>query len=92
VAVKEWLPGVVSDEVVVLALPATTGTGPMVAVPSENVTVPVAVEGVTLAVNSTPCPGLIEVGEAERLVVEVALLTCWLTGKELLALKVPSPE
>jgi hypothetical protein len=64
----------------------------MAAVPSIKVTVPVAVAGVTLALNVTACPGFAEVGVAESEVVEVALLTCSATGKELLEPNVLSPE
>ena len=60
--------------------------------PSMKVTVPVAEEGVTLAVNTTPWPGDEERGVAESTTEELALLTCTLTGVELLELNVLSPE
>jgi hypothetical protein len=83
----------VRDDVTMLAIPDATATGtPMGVVPSMKVMVPVTVEGVTLADNCTACPGLDDVGEAVSTVVVVALLTCWLTGNELLWLNVLSPE
>jgi len=47
--------------------------------PSRNVTVPVALEGATLAVNVTFWPGLVEPGTACNDVVVAARLTTWLT-------------
>jgi len=86
-----------SDDVVVLALPFATDTGaPIATVPSMKVTVPVRtpvpVVGPTLAVNTTAWPGFDEVGAAVRTVVVGALLTCSVTGRELLEPNVLSPE
>ena len=80
-------------EVTMVATPPTTATGaPMGVLPSMKVMVPVAVAGVTLADNCTAWPGLDDVGEAVRTVAVVALLTCWVTGNELLWANVLSPE
>ena len=47
-----WLPAA-KAEVVSVAVPELSAELPMLVAPSKNVTVPVAVEGVTAAVNVT---------------------------------------
>ena len=63
-------------------------------VPSRNVTMPVAVEGVTVAVSVTGLPDTCDAGSAVRLVVVAPRLafTCRLTAVEVLAANVALPE
>jgi hypothetical protein len=72
-AVKERLPAAriaVERE----AIPPVRFTVPIAVPPSLKVTVPVALEGVTVAVKVTVWPGVAEVGEAEIVVADVALV------------------
>jgi hypothetical protein len=50
---------------------------PSVAAPSKNVTVPVAVEGVTAAVNVTDCPEVDGLRLEARAVLVPTLFTVW---------------
>jgi len=59
--------------------------------PSLNVTVPVALEGVTEANKVTGWPGVADVGDADRRVVESAFLTTSVTAVEVLAALLASP-
>ena len=79
-----------SAVVVHVATPATRATLFNVTVPFLNVTVPVGVPlycGETVAVNVTGCPKAAGVREVARAVVELALLTTWLTAVEVLVVK-----
>jgi hypothetical protein len=87
--VIEWVP-TAREEVENVAVPELSVPLPMVVPPSRNVTVPVAVEGDTAAVNVTTCPerdGL----RLDANVVLVLALVVWTRTAELLALSLPSP-
>jgi hypothetical protein len=60
--------------------------------PSKNCTVPVAAEGVTVAVNSTFCPNVDGFGALASDVLELAVFTVWLWAADVLPLKLVSPE
>jgi hypothetical protein len=81
-AVREWLPAVrvaVANE----ADPLLRVPGPSAAVPSLKVTMPVAVDGLTVAVRVTVCPGVVDAAEVPRVVVDVALVCpTWVTVKD----------
>ncbi len=59
---------------------------PRVVVPSRNVTVPVAVEGVIVAVNFTEEPNVEGLAEEARVTVEFALFTVCGRAEDVLAL------
>jgi len=59
--------------------------------PSLNVTVPVAVGGVTVAVRATTCPVVAGLGEITRLVALVPCPIATPTADDRLGLKLPSP-
>jgi hypothetical protein len=67
-AVIECVPAV-ENEVVRVAFPELSVPVPSVVVPSRNVTVPVAVEGATVAVSVTLVPVVVDVEEDVRAVV-----------------------
>ena len=64
---------------------------PRVLLPSLKVTVPVAVLGVTLAVNVTDCPNTEVPVEDERTVTVLTGLTVWVTTALVLPLSLSSP-
>jgi hypothetical protein len=84
----EWAP-TVKIPVVRCALPEATATVPSRTAPFLNVTVPVAILGVIVAVNITGCSKTDGFTEAARLVVEVSLTPC--VNAAVLALNLPSP-
>jgi hypothetical protein len=59
---------------------------PNVLLPSLNVTVPVADEGVTVAVKVTEVPNVEGFLDEATVVVEVALLTVWVSAEDVLPL------
>jgi hypothetical protein len=67
---------------------------PTAVVPSRNVTIPVAVDGVTVAVSVIGLPKVWEAGSAVKLVVVEATdpFTCRLTAAEVLVANVELPE
>ena len=83
----------VENEVVNVATPELTVPVPIEVVPSRKVTVPVAVEGETVAVRVTLTPVATEVGEAVNEVVVAVFVevTVMLTAVEVLAAKVVEP-
>ena len=83
VAVSEW-DAAERFEVVKVATPLFSVPVPRIVVPSLKVTVPVAVEGETVAVNVTAAPDVAGFGEDARTVVVGALLTTWLTEDDVL--------
>jgi hypothetical protein len=91
-AVSEWLPAV-RLEVVYVAVPPAIFAVPSTALPSLKVTVPVAVDGVTLAVNVTDCPLPAVLGDALRVVAvcAVAGLITSMTAFDVLTLLLVSP-
>ncbi len=64
---------------------------PRVLLPFMNVTVPVALAGVTVAVKVTDCPALDGFSEEVSVVVLAVLLTVWVSGAEVLLANVASP-
>jgi hypothetical protein len=74
-----------------VAFPVAMVPVPSVAVPSLNVTVPVAVEGVTVAVNFTEAPKVEGLREEAKATVEFALLTVCVRAVDVLLLKFVSP-
>lgn len=88
VAVMEWAPGV-RVAVVNFAFPETTALVPNTAAPFLNVTVPVALLGDTVAVNTTGCPKTDGFAEAARVVVVGCRTAC--IRLALLAVKLPLP-
>ena len=83
----------VENEVARVALPELSVAVPSEVVPSRKVTVPVAVEGVTVAVSVTVAPVATDVGEAvSAVVVAVSVeVTVMLTAGEVLVAKVVDP-
>jgi hypothetical protein len=90
--VIECVPAV-ENEVARVALPELSVAVPSEVVPSRKVTVPVAVEGVTVAVSVTVAPVATDVGEAvSAVVVAVSVeVTVMVTALEVLAAKVVDP-
>jgi hypothetical protein len=86
----EWLPAE-SEEVENVAVPLLNVPLPMLRPPSRNVTVPVAVEGDTLAVNVTDCPTVEGLILDVSVVLVVVLFVVWLRTAELLGLSLLSP-
>src|SRR5262249_22312150 len=70
-AVIEWLPAASAD-VENTAVPLFTATVPIAAAPSRNWTVPVALDGVTVAVNAASCPTFSGEAGPASVVVEFA--------------------
>ena len=85
-----WL-AIESDDVLKLAAPLLKVPVPKVAVPSRNVTVPVAVAGVTTARRVTWVPDVLGLGVAVRAVVEFALPTVSVTAVDVLVANFVSP-
>ena len=83
----------VENEVTSVATPELSVPVPIEVVPSRKVTVPVAVEGETVAVSVTLAPVATDVGEAVSEVVVAVLVdvTVMLTAVEVLAAKVVEP-
>lgn len=73
-----------------MATPALNGALPIAVAPSRNCTRPVAVFGLTVAVNAIACPALAGFG-AEDSVTEAAALIIWESGGELAAVSLASP-
>jgi len=69
-----------------VAIPPLTVPVPSVVAPSRNVTIPVAVEGVTVAVNVTACPKVDGFTFVPTAVVVFALFTVCVKGDEVLPL------
>jgi len=90
--VIECVPAVAND-VESVATPELSVPVPSEVVPSRKVTVPVAVEGETVAVNVTLAPVVTDVGEAVSAVVVAVLVeeTVMLTALDVLAAKVVDP-
>jgi hypothetical protein len=90
--VIECVPAV-ENEVARVALPELSVPVPSEVVPSRKVTVPVAVEGVTVAVSVTLTPVATDVEEAvSAVVVAVSVeVTVMLTAGEVLPAKVVDP-
>lgn len=83
----------VENEVARVAFPEISGPVPSEVVPSRNVTVPVAAEGVTVAVSVTLVPVVVDVEEVVSAVV-VAVnveVTVMLTALEVLVASVVDP-
>jgi len=77
------------------ASPPLSLTSPMIVVPFLNVTVPVGVPlycGTTVALNITRCPTVEGFGDEASVVVLVARFTTCLSGGEVLAANLVSPE
>jgi hypothetical protein len=87
----EWLPSA-SDDVLSAALPLESGDVPSDVAPSKNSTLPVATDGVTVAVIVTLSPTTDGFGDVVTAVVVLALLTVWLCAGDVLPLKLGSPE
>jgi hypothetical protein len=83
--VSEWLP-TASVEIVRTAVPLLRVTVPRLVAPSLKVTEPVALDGVTVAVQVTVCRYVEGFGEQARVVDEVALFTTCVTTLEVLPL------
>ena len=84
----EWV-ATVSADVTNVATPPATAPVPMEVAPSKKVTVPVAAEGETLAVNITVCPKVdgfkLELNPVVVLVLAGVFTTCE-TADDVLAL------
>jgi len=89
-AVRLWLP-TARLAVVVVALPLLSVAVPIGFVPSRKVTVPVALEGVTVAVRVTVCPTAAGFGDAARDVEVAVCPTFRVTVGEVLGLLLASP-
>jgi len=72
--------------VLYVALPLLSVPVPSVVLPSLNVTVPVAVDGVTVAVNVTDAPNVEGFADEDTAVVVDALLTVCVRAEEVLPL------
>jgi hypothetical protein len=90
--VIEWLPSA-SDDVLSAAPPLESGDVPSDVAPSKNSTLPVATDGVTVAVSVTLSPTTEGFGEVVTAVALVGLFTTCVTGGEVLLKKkkFPSP-
>ena len=75
-----------------VATPLLIAAVPRVVVPSLNVTLPEAVDGVTVAVSVTVCPNEDGFGDPVRVVVEEAWLTVCVSVAEMLAASFVSPQ
>jgi hypothetical protein len=85
-----WLP---DDRLAVMstAFPALRALVPRVVVPSKNVTVPVANDGVTVAVKLTDSPTTEGLREEASVVLVLAWSTIWSRGGDALAESLVSP-
>ena len=81
----EWDPAD-KEEVLYVAVPLLSVPVPKVVVPSLNVIVPVAAEGVTMAVNVTEVPYVEGLADEVTATVEFALFTTWFSTDEVLVL------
>jgi ribosomal protein S5 len=89
--VIEWLP-TTSADVALVATPPESGELPSEVAPSKNSTVPVAADGVTVAVSVTLSPTTDGFGALVTAVVVLAFVTeCKCTG-DVLPPKLASPE
>jgi hypothetical protein len=77
--------------VLYVALPLLIVAVPSVLLPSVNVTVPVAVVGVTVAVNVTDEPYADGFADEARVTVVVVLFTVWVRVVDVLPLSFVSP-
>ena len=68
------------------ATPPDNVAVPITVPPFRNCTVPVAADGVTVAVNVTVSPGVDELGLADKAVVEFALFTVSVLALDVLPL------
>jgi hypothetical protein len=69
-----------------VALPLAIVTVPRVVVPSLNVTVPVAVEGETVAVKVTDEPNVEGFADEAKVTVVFALFSVWVRAEDVLVL------
>ena len=86
----EWLPGV-SALTVSVAVPLLSDTVPSTVVPSLKVSVPVELDGATVATNVTGDRSLMDVADADKVVVVATTLTAKVAALLVLASCVPSP-
>ncbi len=77
--------------VLYVALPLLIVPVPSVVLPSVNVTVPVAVEGETVAVNVTDEPYVDGFADEANITVVLALFTVWVNTEDVLLLSFVSP-
>jgi hypothetical protein len=89
--VIEWLPRA-SAAVASAAEPAESGALPSDVAPSKNCTVPVAADGVTVAVIVTLCPTTEGFGDVVTAVDELALVTLCVRTADVLPVKLALPE
>ncbi len=87
----EWLP-TASDDVPSVATPLESDELPSDVAPSKNSTVPVAVDGVTVAVIVTPWPTTDGFGDVVTAVVVFAEFTVCVCAGDVLPLKLVAPE
>jgi len=87
----EWLPSA-SAEVDLVATPPESGEVPSEVAPSKNSTVPVAADGVTVAVIVTPSPTSDGFGVVVTAVVVLALVTECVCTADVLPVKLVFPE
>jgi hypothetical protein len=78
-------------DTVMLAIPLANCTLPIGPPPSRNVTVPVALDGVTVALSVTGCPNVAEGGVTASVVVLAAVFTPWLSTLDVLPATLLSP-
>jgi hypothetical protein len=78
-------------EVAYVADPLLSVPVPRVVPPSLKVTVPVASDGVTVAVNVTEEPYVDGFADEVSVVVELATFTVWVRADDVLLLQFPSP-
>ena len=78
-------------EMLSVALPVAIAPVPSVVVPSLNVTVPVAVDGVNVAANVTATPNVDGFLDDANATLEFALLTVCVSTEEVLPLKFALP-
>jgi hypothetical protein len=89
-AVSEWA-AAESEVVVNVAMPLVRVPVPRAVVPSLNVTVPVAVDGDTVAVRVTLWPKVEVLADEVRTVVVAIRLTVWVSERDVLVAFVASP-
>jgi len=78
-------------EMLYVALPLLSGPVPNCVLPSINVTVPVAVAGVTVAVNVTEEPNNDGFTDEANVVVVAVWFTVWVSVEDVLLLSLVSP-
>ena len=88
---SEW-PPTASDDVLIEAVPPLTGDVPSDVAPSKNCTVPVAPDGVTVAVSVTLVPNVDGFGALASDVLVLAWLTVCDCAVDVLPLKLAFPE